>query len=73
MPSVDHSNIDSSPIAVKCGRKFGSALGGEVTSVCVGVCVHMYICVRTVCMCGCRHMYVPNAPNWLRKENKSWS
>ncbi len=35
MLSVDHSNIDGPPLAVKCVRKFGSALGGEVTSVCV--------------------------------------
>ncbi len=35
MVSVDYSNIDGPPLAVKCERKFGSALGGEVTCVCV--------------------------------------
>ncbi len=30
MLSVDHSNIDGPPLAVKCVRKFGSALGGGV-------------------------------------------
>ncbi len=35
MLSVDHSNIDGPPLAVKCVRKFGSALGGEVMSACV--------------------------------------
>ncbi len=38
MLSVDHSNIDGPPLAVKCVRKFVSTLG-EVT------CVHA--CVRT--------------------------
>ncbi len=42
MLRVDHSNIDGPPLAVKCVRKFGSALGGEVTAVRVCVCV----CVR---------------------------
>ncbi len=36
MLSVDHSNIDGPPLAVKCVRKFWSALGWEVTCVCVG-------------------------------------
>ncbi len=42
MLSVDQSNIDGPPLAVKCVRKFGSALGGEVVRarVCVCVCVH---------------------------------
>ncbi len=39
MLSVDHSNIDGPPLGVKCVRKFGSALGGEVTCVCVFVCL----------------------------------
>ncbi len=34
MLSVDHSNIDGLPLAVKCVRKFGSVLGGEVVCVC---------------------------------------
>ncbi len=33
MLSVDHSNTDGPPLAVKCVKKFGSALGGEVTFV----------------------------------------
>ncbi len=37
MPSVDHSDIDGPPVAVKCVRKFGSALGGELISECVSV------------------------------------
>ncbi len=40
MLSVDHSNIDGPPLAVKCVRKFGSALGGKVTHMSVCVCVH---------------------------------
>ncbi len=39
MLSVDNSNIDGPPLAVKCVRKFGSVLRGEVTAVCVCVCV----------------------------------
>ncbi len=35
MLSVDHLNIDGPPLAVKCVRKFGSALGGEVMFVCL--------------------------------------
>ncbi len=35
MLSADHLNIDGPPLAVKCVRKFGSALGGEVTFDCV--------------------------------------
>ncbi len=42
MLSVDHSDTDDPPLAVKCVRKFGSALGGEVTSVCVCVCVCIF-------------------------------
>ncbi len=42
MLSVDHSNIDGPPLAVKCVIKFGSALGGEVTSVCVSACAHTF-------------------------------
>ncbi len=34
MLSVDHSNTDGPPLAVKCVRKFGSALGGEVMFAC---------------------------------------
>ncbi len=41
MQSVDHSNIDGPPLAVKCVRKFGPALGGEVTCVCV--CVYVSV------------------------------
>ncbi len=39
MLSVDHSNIDGPPLAVKCVRKFGSALGGEVKFVCMDMCM----------------------------------
>ncbi len=35
MLNVDHSDIDGPPLAVKCVRKFGSTLGGEVMFVCV--------------------------------------
>ncbi len=50
MLSVDRSNIDGPPLAVKYVRKFGSALGGEVVRararafvcVCVCVCVGVY-------------------------------
>ncbi len=35
MLSVDHLNIDGPLFVVKCVTKFGSALGGEVTSRCV--------------------------------------
>ncbi len=38
MLSVDHLNINGSPFPVKCVRKFGSALDGEVTFRCVCVC-----------------------------------
>ncbi len=31
MLSVDHSNTDGPPLAVKCVRKFWYALGGDVT------------------------------------------
>ncbi len=44
MLSVDHLNTDGPPLAVKCVRKFGSALGGEVTSVCVIVCI-LSVCI----------------------------
>ncbi len=44
--SVDYSNIDGPPLAVKCVRKFGSALGGEVTSVCMYVCMYADILER---------------------------
>ncbi len=36
MLSVDHSNIDGPALAVKCVRKFRSALSGEVVCVCGG-------------------------------------
>ncbi len=45
--SVDHPNIDGPSLAVKCVRKFGCALGEEV-SVCVCVCV-----------CACALHYMP--------------
>ncbi len=48
MLSSDHSNIDGPPLAVKCVRKFGSAFGGEVTSLCVRVSVSVCVCV---CVC----------------------
>ncbi len=35
MLSVDNSNIEGPPLAVKCVRKFGSVLGGESVCVCV--------------------------------------
>ncbi len=35
MLNVDHSNTDGPPFAVKCVRKVRSALGGEVTFVCM--------------------------------------
>ncbi len=45
MLSVAHSNIDGPPLAVKCVRKLGSALGVEVACVVrVGVCVR--VCAR---------------------------
>ncbi len=37
--SVYHLNIDGPPFSVKCLRKSGSALGGEVTYRCVCVCM----------------------------------
>ncbi len=39
MLSAGHLNIDCPPFPVKCVRKFGSALGGEVVYRCVCVCV----------------------------------
>ncbi len=55
MLSVDHSHIDGPPLAVKCVRKFGSDLGGEVTrvcSVCACVCVCVCVCVNAhTCAC----------------------
>ncbi len=41
MLGADHLNIDGPPFPIKCVRKFGSALGGEVTyrDVCGCVCV----------------------------------
>ncbi len=45
MLSVDHSNTDGPPLAVKCVRKFGSALGGEEVVVVVIVCVCVCVCV----------------------------
>ncbi len=48
MLSVDHSNIEAPPLAVKCVQKFGSALSGEVTFVCVGVCMCAYACAHAV-------------------------
>ncbi len=56
MLSVDHSNIDGPPLAVKCVRKFGSALGGEVTSVCVCVCMRMS---KKMNLNECERMYEP--------------
>ncbi len=56
MLNVDHSNNDSPPLGVKCVRKFGFALGGEVTqlrSVCVCdvcVCFDTMYQERTLCM-----------------------
>ncbi len=38
MQSVDHLNIDGPPCPVKCVRKFGSALGGEITYKGVHTC-----------------------------------
>ncbi len=45
MLSVDHSNIDDPPLAVKCVRKFGSALGGEITSLCLSLSLSLSVCV----------------------------
>ncbi len=39
---VDHINIDGPPFPVKCVRKFGSVLGGEVTYRSVHACVHCW-------------------------------
>ncbi len=54
MLSANHLNIDGPPFPVKCVRKFGSALGGEVVCVCVRVCVctyMMWMCQeRTLCI-----------------------
>ncbi len=42
---VDHLNIDGPPFPVECVRKFGSALGGEVTYryVCLSVCLSVFV------------------------------
>ncbi len=54
MPSVDHLNIDGPPLAVNCVKNFGSALGGDITYVCVCVRARTYACImcqgRTLCM-----------------------
>ncbi len=52
MLSVDHSNIDGPPLAVKCVSKFESSLGGEVTCVCVRA--HVRVCV---CVCVCVYLH----------------
>ncbi len=41
--SIDHLNIDGPPFTVKCVRKFGSALGREITFryVCVSMSYKM--------------------------------
>ncbi len=55
MLSVDHSNFDGPPLAVKCVRKFGSALGGEFTRAWVCVCVCVCVCARgRVCVRPCK-------------------
>ncbi len=43
MLSADHLNIDGPLFPVKCVRKFGSALGGEVTSPCISMCAFIFI------------------------------
>ncbi len=42
MLSVDHLNIDGPPIPLKCVRKFGSDLVGEVMYRCVRVLFRKY-------------------------------
>ncbi len=60
MLSVDHSNIDNPPLAVKCVRKIRSALGGEVTSVCVRARTHAHTQMGTIwCICAfCSTVFV---------------
>ncbi len=50
MLNVDHLNIDSSPFPVKCLKKFGFALGRQVTYRYAGVCTHFRCEERTLCM-----------------------
>ncbi len=59
MLSVDHLNIDGPPFPVKCVRKFGSALGGEVTSRCVCACVRAWV----------SEWYVPRPKKMLRSRS----
>ncbi len=57
MLSVDHSNIDGLPLALKCVRKFESALGGEVMFLCLSAyacaCVCMCVCARACALTQC--------------------
>ncbi len=65
MLSVDHSNIEGPPLAVKCVRKFGSALGGEVTSVCMYVCIRSYDTCRSFDPIFMKFTWLVRAPSWV--------
>ncbi len=71
MLSVDHSNTDGPPLAVKYVRKLGSAFGGEVTFVCVCVCAHAckIYHVGTHVRFYCRHILPLMQELQCRKRN----
>ncbi len=63
MLSVDHLNIDGVPFLVKCVRKFGSALDGEVT---LGVCMcarrDLYACIYSSFVISTVYSYFETLP-----------